>query len=111
MGPDKVAIVCPFYFYPPPMGTAARRSFLRCWRHNFAFLDHCILDVHYYHFDDFDREVLRGSLESQVRRNSHELNTLPAAVVGEFSAMRAHADEVSVVGTPLLASVSKSRVP
>ena len=88
MAPDKVAVVCPYYFLPPPMGTSSRHTFLRCWRQNFANLDHCILDVHYYYFDDFNREVISGSLASQVQRNGSELDSLPAAVVGEFSAMR-----------------------
>ena len=44
--------------------------------------------VHYYYFDDFNREVISGSLASQVQRNGSELDSLPAAVVGEFSAMR-----------------------
>ena len=48
MAPDRVAVVCPYYFLPPPMGSPQRHLFLRCWRQNLAHLDHCVLDLHYY---------------------------------------------------------------
>jgi hypothetical protein len=43
-------------------------------------------DLHYYHFSDYDREALRGPIGTQVVRFAAELDSLPAAVVGEYSA-------------------------
>jgi len=85
---ENVAVVCPFYFHGPPIGTSQKRRFLKRWAERVADLDHCILDLHYYHFSEFDREHIRGTLHTQVTRYNSELEALPATVVGEFSAGR-----------------------
>lgn len=88
MKAEDVAIVCPFYFHAPPIGTPQKTRFLKRWSERISELDHCVMDVHYYHFSDFDREAVRGSLTTQVGRYASEVDKLPAAVVGEFSAGR-----------------------
>ena len=48
MSADRVAVVCPYYFFNPPMGSPQRSRFLRTWRERLTDLDHCVLDLHYY---------------------------------------------------------------
>jgi len=88
MTPEKVAVVCPYYWVEPPLGTPQRARFLGAWRENIALLDHCVLDLHYYQFHPTNREEIRGPLLSQVQRNGRELDSLGSSVVGEFSLAR-----------------------
>jgi hypothetical protein len=45
MSPERVAVVCPYYFFNPPIGTPQRTRFLQRWRERSETgdLDHCVM--------------------------------------------------------------------
>jgi hypothetical protein len=45
MAAERVAVVCPYYFFNPPIGTPQRTRFLQRWRERSESgdLDHCVM--------------------------------------------------------------------